>query len=692
MFFQCWFRLILVILGFSVLLQAKTQNDEKLVQVVFPEPLTVNNFKDELSTGLHVVDFYSPYCSHCKILAPKWEEAYKTFHHESQKLNIQFSQVNCIESGDICDSEKIDYYPMIRLYGPSGYIKNFPLETERSVENLINFARTEAADPTNLQNEEHTSTSQIVSGFQLTDIIHNDKSGKGYLISFWPSKNMKSTDDNVNFKGCENCVPFQRTWNQISALVKKNAIAIDILHINCESHKSVCEEFGYKELVHATFVERNPGVGFIPPNYNVKRFWKYKNQFSYHAQQYIEWVQQLVHNSLVPEFKANQISGIISKDPIEFLDSPVFAPKVHIIYVYDGSNGLLSQRKTEKLAKYLKDVSSYPNAYLYKSNADILNHLKDTYINMLQLINYNRTEKVKSLNEDYLSISTISQVPTFLVFRDGDSRPYLYQPSQEDYQLRNLAGLLNILKDVHNPLLHELKSSTILVDVKDHSNQVTHFAVQVIDSTNVNESREQLNNLVVACYDYDYFRYSYIYDEVVAYNEVGDYLSRIRSGSLLESHETLNIADKFTKVDNYKLQTKYVDIAKSKSFFRDSGLSSKYRNYEPGDVILIDVKKNIVYDTDVLGNPLSSNSPFLLRESILTLNIPRYSQYQKPIQGRSVTFKFSFFDIKRVIFVISVTLLLFIFLKTTRKFLVIRKYKSKRSNGLLGNSKRGLKE
>lgn len=41
----------------------------------FPDPLTATNFETEVSKHLHVVEFFSPYCSHCKHMAPKWKEA-----------------------------------------------------------------------------------------------------------------------------------------------------------------------------------------------------------------------------------------------------------------------------------------------------------------------------------------------------------------------------------------------------------------------------------------------------------------------------------------------------------------------------------------------------------------------------------------------------------------------------------------
>lgn len=84
----------------------------------FPEPLNPTNFKEELSKGLHIIDFYSPYCPHCKHLAPVWMETWEEFKEESKTLNITFSQVNCIESADLCGDENIEYFLKLDFITP----------------------------------------------------------------------------------------------------------------------------------------------------------------------------------------------------------------------------------------------------------------------------------------------------------------------------------------------------------------------------------------------------------------------------------------------------------------------------------------------------------------------------------------------------------------------------------------------
>ena len=69
-----------------------------------PEYLNTDTFYPQVSKQLTIVEFFSPYCSHCKTLAPIWKDVVQTFSEKGmdKEYGIEFRQVDCIQSGDLC--------------------------------------------------------------------------------------------------------------------------------------------------------------------------------------------------------------------------------------------------------------------------------------------------------------------------------------------------------------------------------------------------------------------------------------------------------------------------------------------------------------------------------------------------------------------------------------------------------------
>lgn len=60
-----------------------------------------------------LVDFYSPWCPHCRDFAPAWEKV-AAFYAESP--NVHVGAVDCTQQDDVCTREKIYGYPAVKLF------------------------------------------------------------------------------------------------------------------------------------------------------------------------------------------------------------------------------------------------------------------------------------------------------------------------------------------------------------------------------------------------------------------------------------------------------------------------------------------------------------------------------------------------------------------------------------------------
>ena len=70
--------------------------------------LTPDNFDETVNPeSLMLVEFFAPWCGHCKALAPHYEEAATVLKNKGIKL----AKVNCVDEADFCQSNGIQGYP-----------------------------------------------------------------------------------------------------------------------------------------------------------------------------------------------------------------------------------------------------------------------------------------------------------------------------------------------------------------------------------------------------------------------------------------------------------------------------------------------------------------------------------------------------------------------------------------------------
>ena len=97
--------------------------------------LVAKNFHEVVNTNKFAfVEFYAPWCGHCKALAPIWEELGEIFK-DSQDIIIAKidATVNQI------DSVRIPGYPSLLLF--QGAMMNTPFKGERTLEGILHFLK-----------------------------------------------------------------------------------------------------------------------------------------------------------------------------------------------------------------------------------------------------------------------------------------------------------------------------------------------------------------------------------------------------------------------------------------------------------------------------------------------------------------------------------------------------------------------
>ncbi|KAM9944293.1 hypothetical protein ACTFIT_008981 [Dictyostelium discoideum] len=100
-----------------------------LVCVAFSEEKTTvvqvtSDNSDIITTGNWLVEFFAPWCGHCKRLAPVYEELAQLYNVDIENSKVKIAQVNCVDNQSVCSKYEIKGYPTIKYFS-EGEIKDY---------------------------------------------------------------------------------------------------------------------------------------------------------------------------------------------------------------------------------------------------------------------------------------------------------------------------------------------------------------------------------------------------------------------------------------------------------------------------------------------------------------------------------------------------------------------------------------
>ncbi|KAG5073103.1 hypothetical protein JHK86_008314 [Glycine max] len=140
--------------------------------------LTEETFENEVGKDrAALVEFYAPWCGHCKRLAPEYEQLGTTF---KKTKSVLIAKVDCDEQKSVCSKYGVSGYPTIQWF-PKGSLEPKKYEGARTAEALAAFVNIEAG--TNVKIASVPSSVVVLSPDNFDEVVLDET--KDVLVEFY---------------------------------------------------------------------------------------------------------------------------------------------------------------------------------------------------------------------------------------------------------------------------------------------------------------------------------------------------------------------------------------------------------------------------------------------------------------------------------------------------------------------------
>lgn len=639
----------------------KEEDEKEAVgdDIKMPPMLTMDTFDVEVAKGLTLVEFFSPYCSHCKNFAPTWEKIYKSFKPEMEKLQIDMRQVNCVESGDLCNREQVMLYPDLRIYhsnpnadtaskegekdnegkkdkkkdkkkkkkkeSSSKHLASFPKGRLRTEDNVKKFLRTSASEYND--GIDVPSSSKMLNTDEVLLLLSGDTE-EPFFVSFFPctEDEWKNTDEkgtNLFSRNCPECHPSKLIWDKLS-----NKVAMKTGHFSCLSNPNVCKALGYTALASHEEQSAPKFVMFMPKKSTQLSKIEFKNpRVTFKG---LRLFSEKINNNYRYKLSSGDTLRKDKTSVVTELSIPVdyeypLDNKISLVYfldkvTVDEDNALLPY-----LLEYVADSPFNFDLSICKfDNVGKLieeqNHALVNYVNLLY-----KEEGHKEYNEKMNVITSYTTKPTVLLFHENSLINHVFQ-SYAPEDIRSFAKVKKFLERNKYPLHQELTPSLVpeYFDPNAKGDALLEKVVIVfLDTKDEKQTTDALSNIALAAHAYHLSQQEYYFNEIIEHRELKNEKTDKLKEKGANSNEVVSAMREEIPHNFDKNRVLFVFIDLSSDVFSEEGSIWKLNNkeYVKGDVVIISKDNKYFWESDVDGTRLR-NDPTKIKDALLSLLDP----------------------------------------------------------------------
>ncbi|GAA0141037.1 chaperone [Lithospermum erythrorhizon] len=185
--------------------------------------LTQQNFDKEVGQDRGaLVEFYAPWCGHCKKLAPEYETLGASF---KKAKSVLIGKVDCDEHKDVCQKYGVSGYPTIQWF-PKGSLEPKKYQGARTADALTEFVNSEAG--TKVKIASIPSSVVVLSSDNFDQIVLDET--KDVLVEFYAP-------------WCGHCKSLAPIYEKVASAFK-NEDDVVIANLDADKHKDLAQKYG----------------------------------------------------------------------------------------------------------------------------------------------------------------------------------------------------------------------------------------------------------------------------------------------------------------------------------------------------------------------------------------------------------------------------------------------------------------
>lgn len=202
--------------------------------------LTEDNFDKEVGQDRDaLVEFYAPWCGHCKKLAPEYEKLGASF---KKAKSILIGKVDCDTHKSVCSKYGVSGYPTIQWF-PKGSLEPKKYEGARTAEALAEFVNQEGG--TNVKIAAIPSNVVILTADNFGELVLDET--KDVLVEFYAP-------------WCGHCKSLAPTYEKVAAAFRFEEDVV-IANLDADKYKDLGEKYGVSGFPTLKFFPKSNKAG-----------------------------------------------------------------------------------------------------------------------------------------------------------------------------------------------------------------------------------------------------------------------------------------------------------------------------------------------------------------------------------------------------------------------------------------------
>uniref|UniRef100_A0A452Y1Q8 protein disulfide-isomerase n=3 Tax=Aegilops tauschii subsp. strangulata TaxID=200361 RepID=A0A452Y1Q8_AEGTS len=224
---------VILLLAAAALYPAAADGDEVLA-------LTESTFEKEVGQDRGaLVEFYAPWCGHCKKLAPEYEKLAASF---KKAKSVLIAKVDCDEHKSVCSKYGVSGYPTIQWF-PKGSLEPKKYEGQRTAEALTEYVNSEAA--TNVKIAAVPSSVVVLTEETFDSVVLDET--KDVLVEFYAP-------------WCGHCKSLAPIYEKVASVFKQDE-GVVIANLDADKYTSLAEKYGVSGFPTLKFFPKGNKAG-----------------------------------------------------------------------------------------------------------------------------------------------------------------------------------------------------------------------------------------------------------------------------------------------------------------------------------------------------------------------------------------------------------------------------------------------